>query len=1420
MNRDSQAYLSRTGISNIENIRFEKIHNKFNVLTNQTTTPTTNSGTQSVYMVNNELYFNNNKLTNGGSITGGTGTISDSPFTITVGTITQKTPAPLQMQNQAISSVSSGQITTITSTKGTITDFYSTSATITNIAPDTIQMTGATRTINNLDGINFVGLNPYITGLNNLNLSGNLNATLSTIGTLSVTLATITNLNSSTITTNKLNLNEISLTNATITNLYGTNIHLSGAGSKLDGVDDATITDLYSTYVSTNELYGRNLQPDGRHSVIIPNQNLLESPEIRVANSGGTGKLYAQEVYIGTYGGFNTYLPTYIVAQIGTHSNETLQNLWVYPQPIYYKQLELNGGSSPYVDSGLKTDVLIIDKYADIETLYCHQFTTASAGSSVFDFFDTAGSLLWNAGEAAIKFKLAQKAMKFGLTVVAAVAATSIAGNIIYNVIQDNTTPNYFNMADELGCYNGTTTRYTILEPPIGAPDNTNNLFSFGMNPVVGGGRLASQGYIQTENAQGLGEGPDAEIIWYAMTHGHDTQNSISFKQYTSIANWESVAKQGINAGVYRTGANMYNRRLMSIDDDNDVPRLRFNGGSNILAYKSEIDAIDYWEINSGNLQPNANSTVQGLVQINSGAVNTYRDLYLVNSNLNFTSSTKARIAYNDTAKTLTFKHGDGAGEFIFLDESNVAQFKIDSANNRLEIPEYDLFFQYSFDQKINKVGSTNLIFEMNSQPILTLKNPPSIWVAGFEYPVATYQDTRLSTSGGVNHTSTQIELKSPDNTGNLFIRCDNGGDGSFTNVFYSRRQGATTGNQYNIFLDVPKTKVNSLQFTETPTASLTSLGLEYTIDTGINTLVWQGDYVLTDNEPNIINRITFDSITLTNVGLERNGTDIYWNGSKLNNQSTGSSYFTDNGITATSSALDFNFVQAVNINGTFTANSQIIGIGDGGVSGTNNMVFNLPSGTNNSYITINSGQRFINYHSNTNKGLYISHQGGSDSEHNIQFQLHASPTTFFKIDDTNSTFYTNAILDSGKNLTITSGTLSVTGDISHSTGIISANNISTSNLTVTSGSITAGNIQNTGTITNFGRIDTNGDVDLNANLIVRSQNISTNYLNVSMSDTTATYKLNGGSAPSTHVFRDYNNDNIITVARDNFRIYSSSGNTTFLMSSSNCSIYNPLDCNQIYSRSGTQLDLGNAGTSVMNISGTVSVNIPTADLFLQQGNVSTTDDSNALWLGKWRIKQRIVPNVEFQALRFEFDPSTGGKGGYILRSRNDAVITFTGQHKNSIIEEETFELEKGMLLSSTGIIKNFNVENVITISESLPILKPTEKAKDKAVYGVWTGDKKKVNEYIQGSFGTTCEPLEEDNSRCIVNSTGEGAILVCNEGGNIEIGDYICSSNKKGLGMRQDDDINRNYTIAKATTAHIFTNDNEKVLIACLYML
>lgn len=71
----------------------------------------------------------------------------------------------------------------------------------------------------------------------------------------------------------------------------------------------------------------------------------------------------------------------------------------------------------------------------------------------------------------------------------------------------------------------------------------------------------------------------------------------------------------------------------------------------------------------------------------------------------------------------------------------------------------------------------------------------------------------------------------------------------------------------------------------------------------------------------------------------------------------------------------------------------------------------------------------------------------------------------------------------------------------------------------------------------------------------------------------------------------------------------------------------------------------------------------------------------------------------------------------------------------------------------------------------------------------------------------------------CAVNALGEGQINVCGENGNIEIGDLIVTSSIPGKGMKQDDDIVRSYTVAKARENVTFDSPTEVKMIACIYL-
>ena len=86
-----------------------------------------------------------------------------------------------------------------------------------------------------------------------------------------------------------------------------------------------------------------------------------------------------------------------------------------------------------------------------------------------------------------------------------------------------------------------------------------------------------------------------------------------------------------------------------------------------------------------------------------------------------------------------------------------------------------------------------------------------------------------------------------------------------------------------------------------------------------------------------------------------------------------------------------------------------------------------------------------------------------------------------------------------------------------------------------------------------------------------------------------------------------------------------------------------------------------------------------------------------------------------------------------------------------------------------------------------------------KAAIGVWGGIDK------------------EGRDMCL--SIGTGHIFVANKGTNIEIGDYLISSNISGCAELQPDDIYRNTTIAEATENVVWNQGETSRLIGCIYL-
>ena len=155
---------------------------------------------------------------------------------------------------------------------------------------------------------------------------------------------------------------------------------------------------------------------------------------------------------------------------------------------------------------------------------------------------------------------------------------------------------------------------------------------------------------------------------------------------------------------------------------------------------------------------------------------------------------------------------------------------------------------------------------------------------------------------------------------------------------------------------------------------------------------------------------------------------------------------------------------------------------------------------------------------------------------------------------------------------------------------------------------------------------------------------------------------------------------------------------------------------------------------------------------------------------------------------------------------QNNSTINFTGQHRTFVKGVPTKQLEdkEGLIviadqnefIKMSGGVAYGN--DAITVNESLPVVSFSTKAKDKRCFGVIsTTEDPETRKEVYGNFASTMRK-EEGDTRVYVNSVGEGAIWVTDTNGTLESGDYITTSNVSAYGMKQDDDLLHNYTVAK----------------------
>lgn len=225
-----------------------------------------------------------------------------------------------------------------------------------------------------------------------------------------------------------------------------------------------------------------------------------------------------------------------------------------------------------------------------------------------------------------------------------------------------------------------------------------------------------------------------------------------------------------------------------------------------------------------------------------------------------------------------------------------------------------------------------------------------------------------------------------------------------------------------------------------------------------------------------------------------------------------------------------------------------------------------------------------------------------------------------------------------------------------------------------------------------------------------------------------------------------------------------------------------------------TKLDVTSADSVVnttLRIAAT-SANVTTADTFIDfrstdgsigtvagtavAGTIAYNTFTGAHWSQSDSIEKHKVKRVSRQPMQGETDPDEEGeteKFEYFIEKEVDTYAS---------------ELEPGSVLVSTDEMCEWEGEPNIT----LPRCEVSTKADDPAVYGVYGGHD------IDGDVE--------------VLGLGSGIILVCTEGGDIKVGDFLSSSSVPGHAKRYDGNDMR-VVIAKARQGF---NGKKPGVIAC----
>lgn len=246
-------------------------------------------------------------------------------------------------------------------------------------------------------------------------------------------------------------------------------------------------------------------------------------------------------------------------------------------------------------------------------------------------------------------------------------------------------------------------------------------------------------------------------------------------------------------------------------------------------------------------------------------------------------------------------------------------------------------------------------------------------------------------------------------------------------------------------------------------------------------------------------------------------------------------------------------------------------------------------------------------------------------------------------------------------------------------------------------------------------------------------------------------------------------------------------------------------------------------------------------DCFVIQGNGETEirckqatypleiyNDGNNQYYRGMKIQSGTDAGSCYQIIGF-YD-GDGTEIGKIYSSYGAIYINyFTGVHEATMLDSDSISAnniptasfnEEPFEIFNRGAIVSMVKSELPKFDDGTDVLQPIEYCvtssihQDKRVFGVYINSYSIPEEENQNIRGN----LNSDGH--IICAVGDGVILVSNQNGNIENGDYITTaSGSGGYGCKQNDDILHNYTVAKSLTdVDWSTEPSSSKLIPCTY--